>query len=146
MKNTWIVISYTVPAADARARMRVWRRVNAIGAVQLKTGLQVLPCREEQLEHVTWLIGEVNSLGGEAIAIQCQKVEGMTDSQIEQLFQAQVDPEFSRIQDEARSLLATVDSLADGPDAKEISSALRKLRKRCESVRERDFFPSGAAA
>jgi hypothetical protein len=146
MKNYWIIFSYTIPAVDARARMRMWRRVTAIGAVPLKTGLQVLPCREDLLEHITWLIGEVNSLGGEAVAIQCERVEGIANPQIEQLFQTQVDPEFSRIQDEARALLTTAAPLADAPDVRAISSALRKLRKRCESVRERDFFPSGAAA
>lgn len=144
--NKWIVFSYTVPAADARARMRVWRRVSAIGAVQLKTGLQVLPCREDLLEQIGWLIGEVNNLGGEAVAMQCQQVEGMADPQIERLFQAQVDAEFTGIQEEAKALLTTGDTLAGAPDVQAVSAALRKLGKRCEAVRERDFFPSGAAA
>lgn len=145
MKSIWIIFSYTVPAADARARMRIWRRVTAIGAVQLKTGLQILPYRDDLLENIIWLIGEVNNQGGEAIAVQCQKVEGMTDSQIEQLFQAQVEPEFSQIQEEAKAMLATAESV-DDQGIKELSMALRKLRRRCEAIRERDFFPSGAAA
>ena len=44
--------------------MRIWRRISAIGAVQLRTGLQILPPREELMENITWLIGEVNALGG----------------------------------------------------------------------------------
>ena len=146
MKDKWILFSYSVPATNAKARMRIWRRISATGAVQLKTGLQILPNREDLLENITWLIGEVNSLGGEAIALQCARVEGMADQQIEQLFQAQVDPEFARIQEDARTLLTAADSLADGEGVKELSAALRKLRKRCEGVRDRDFFPSGAAA
>ena len=146
MKNKWILFSYSIPAANAKARMRTWRRISATGAAQLKTGLQILPNREGVLENITWLIGEVNSLGGEAIALQCAQVEGMTDQQIEQLFQAQVDSEFEQIQDEARALLTMSDTPGDDGKAKELSAALRKLRKRCEAVRERDFFPSGAAA
>ena len=126
--------------------MRIWRRISAIGAVQLKTGLQILPHREELMENITWLIGEVNASGGEALALQCAQVEGMADQQIEQLFQAQVDPEFEQIQIEAKTLLTTADTLGDGGNVKELSATLRKLRKRCEAVRERDFFPSGAAA
>jgi hypothetical protein len=146
MKNKWILFSYSIPAANAKARMRTWRRISATGAAQLKTGLQILPNREELMENIIWLIGEVNSLGGEAIALQCAQVEGMADQQIEQLFQAQVDPEFEQIQVEATALLNTTDPLADEGRIKEVSATLRKLRKRCESVRERDFFPSGAAA
>lgn len=126
--------------------MRTWRRISATGAAQLKTGLQILPYREDLQENITWLIGEVTALGGEAIALQCARVEGMAEQQIEQLFQAQVDPEFEQIQAEARALLATADAQGEGVNVKELSAALRKLRKRCEAVRERDFFPSGAAA
>ena len=146
MKNKWILFSYSIPATNAKARMRTWRRISATGAAQLKTGLQILPNREDLLENITWLIGEVNALGGEAIALQCAQVEGMADQQIEQLFQAQIDPEFEQIQIEAKALLTTTDPLGDGGNVKELSAALRKLRKRCEAVRERDFFPSGAAA
>mgnify|MGYP000843924754 CR=1 FL=1 len=146
MKNKWILFSYSIPAANAKARMRTWRRISAIGAAQLKTGLQILPHREELLESVTWLIGEVNSLGGEAIALQCYQVEGMSDEQIEKLFQAQVDAEFAQIQAEAETLLPSEATLESEDGIKEASIALRKLRKRCETVRERDFFPSGAAA
>ena len=143
MKNNWILLSYSIPATNAKARMRTWRRISATGAAQLKTGLQILPNREDLMENITWLIGEVNSLGGEAIALQCAQVEGMADQQIEQLFQAQVDPEFEQIQTEAKALLTTADTLSDGGKIKELSAA---LRKRCEAVRERDFYPSGAAA
>lgn len=146
MKNKWILFSYSIPAANAKARMRTWRRISATGAAQLKTGLQILPNREDLLENITWLIGEVNSLGGEAIALQCAQVEGMADQQIEQLFQTLVDPEFAQIQQEANGLLTMTEALADEGKVKEVSAALRKLRKRCEAVRERDFFPSGAAA
>ena len=146
MKTKWILFSYSIPAANAKARMRTWRRISATGAAQLKTGLQILPYREELLETITWLIGEVNSLGGEAVALQCLQVEGMSDQQIERLFQAQVDGEFQQIQVEAASLLPEEEGLGTEDTIKEASLALRKLRKRCEAVRERDFFPSGAAA
>lgn len=146
MNNKWILFSYSIPAANAKARMRIWRRISATGAAQLKTGLQILPSRDDLLENITWLIGEVNALGGEAIALQCGQVEGLTDQQIERLFQTQVDPEYEQIQVEARALLLTAESSAVGENFKELSAALRKLRKRCDLVRERDFFPSGVAA
>jgi hypothetical protein len=146
VKNKWILFSYSIPATNAKARMRIWRRISATGAAQLKTGLQILPNREDLLESITWLIGEVNALGGEAIALQCAQVEGMADQQIELLFQALVDPEFAQIQMEASALLGVADAHREDGQVKEVSAALRKLRKRCEAVRERDFFPSGMAA
>lgn len=126
--------------------MRIWRRISASGAVQLKTGLQILPNRDDLLENITWLIGEVNALGGEALAMQCARIEGMEDDQIEKLFQVQIDQEFLPIQTEARALVAETAAPVGDEKAKEFSSALRKLRKRCEALQTLDFFPSGAAA
>lgn len=145
MKNKWILFSYSVPSSNAKARMRIWRRISATGAVQLKTGLQILPNRDDLLENMTWLIGEVSALGGEALAVQCTQIEGMEDEQIEKLFQAQIDSEYLQIQADARFLLTPAD-LPSGEDrTKELSVAIRKLRKRCEALQGRDFFPSGAA-
>ncbi|WP_167496594.1 chromate resistance protein ChrB domain-containing protein [Desulfopila sp. IMCC35006] len=146
MKNKWILFSYSVPSSNAKARMRIWRRISAAGAVQLKTGLQILPDRDDLLENMTWLIGEVNSLGGEALAVQCAQIEGMEDDQIEKLFQAQLDPEYLHIQAEARSLLTPPELPLLEDRTKELSAILRKLRKRCEALQSRDFFPSGAAS
>ena len=146
MNEKWILFSYSVPAANAKARMRIWRRISACGSVQLKTGLQILPNREDLLENITWLREEVNALGGEAIAIQCVQVQGMTDEQIEKLFQEQIDQEFVQVQTEARALLTAADIPVDDDKTKELSHTLRKLRKRCEGIQQRDFFPSGAAS
>jgi hypothetical protein len=88
----------------------------------------------------------VNALGGEALAIQCARIEGLEDDQIEKLFQVQIDREFLQIQTEARTLLAEEAPPGGDEKAKEFSSALRKLRKRCEALQILDFFPSGTAA
>lgn len=145
MKNKWILFSYSIPSSNAKARMRIWRRISASGAVQLKTGLQILPNRDDLLESMTWLIGEVNALGGEALAVQCVQIEGMEDDQIEKLFQIQIDPDFLQIQNETRDLLTPADLPSTEDRIKELSGILRKLRKRCEALQSRDFFPSGAA-
>jgi len=145
MNEKWILFSYSVPAANAKARMRIWRRVSACGAVQLKTGLQILPNRDDLLESITWLIGEVTTLGGEAIAMQCSRIEGIGDEQIEKLFQGQIDQDFLQIQAEVRELMAASNPVEGGDQVKDLLPPLRKLRKRCESLQSRDFFPSGAA-
>jgi len=146
MNNKWILFSYSVPSSNAKARMRIWRRISATGAVQLKTGVQILPNRDNLLESMTWLIGEVHALGGEALAVQCAQIEGLEDDQIVKLFQSQLDPEFLQIESEARDLLTPGEQVSAEDRLQELSSILRKLRKRCEALQSRDFFPSGAAS
>jgi len=54
MNEKWFLFSYSVPAANAKVRMRIWRRITASGAVQLKTGLQILSNREELFLCPIW--------------------------------------------------------------------------------------------
>ena len=82
--------------------MRIWRLISAIGAVQLKTGLQILTYREELMENITWLIGEVNASGGEALALQCAQVEGMADEQPDQRTEQRIGSEQQRAGDQAQ--------------------------------------------
>ena len=146
MNDKWIVFSYSIPATNAKARMRIWRRITATGAAQLKTGLQILPYREELMDNITWLVGEVHSLGGEAIALRCSQLEGISDQLIEKMFQNQVDVEFKQLQGDAQALLTAANTASSDDDHQDTATSLRKLRKRCEAVRMRDFFPSGEAA
>ena len=87
--------------------MRIWRRISATGAVatENRSADPAQSRGSDGKHHLADRRGQ--RLGGEALALQCARVEGMTDQQIEQLFQAQVDPEFEQIQAEARVLLTT---------------------------------------
>ena len=143
--NGWLAFSYSVPAAKPTLRVKVWRRLNAVGAVQLKTALYLLPHRESCLEHFHWLIGEIEAEGGEALLLECLKVGSLEDEEVRALFRGQRDGEYRSLQHEVAERRQRIAG-SGGRDvqmAREARTFARKAAKRLSAIRAIDYFPSG---
>ena len=76
----WLMLSYQLPAKPAYARVKVWRRLQALGAVTVKGSVYALPANGETREDFAWLAKEIVESGGEAIVCEAGLVEGLSDS------------------------------------------------------------------
>jgi hypothetical protein len=141
----WLVFSYTVPAKHPKVRVKAWRRLQAVGAVQLKSSLYVLPFSETNYEHLQWLTREVEDLGGEAVFFHCPAVENLTDAEIQVLFGTARDEDYAWLQEEMQSLAKNLESgtLEQEERARELQAGLKKFTRKYQAIREIDFFPSG---
>lgn len=61
---SWLVFLYQVPARPSSLRVKVWRRLIGVGAVQVRQSAYVLPNRDEAREDFEWIKSEVESAGG----------------------------------------------------------------------------------
>ena len=66
MARRWLVFVHQLPARPSKGRVRIWRRLQQVGAVPLKNAVHVLPDSAQAIEDFEWLRGEVVALGGEA--------------------------------------------------------------------------------
>jgi hypothetical protein len=55
-----------MPAHPSNGRVKIWRRLQQIGAIALKNAVHVLPESAQALEDFEWLRSEVVALGGDA--------------------------------------------------------------------------------
>lgn len=135
----WLLFSYTLPAKQPGGRVRIWRKLAAIGAVQLKGGVQVLPDNDTNREHLEWTWREVEDAGGEALLLLNAVIAHVRDEDVMALFRRARDEDYARLERELRALLdaSPADALPD------LKGALRKQTRRFEAIREIDFFPSG---
>jgi hypothetical protein len=62
----WLVFVHQMPAHPSNGRVKIWRRLQQVGAIALKNAVHVLPDSAQSLEDFEWLRGEVVALGGEA--------------------------------------------------------------------------------
>ncbi len=141
----WLVFSYTVPAKNPNVRVKAWRRLQAVGAVQLKSSLYVLPFSETNYEHLQWLTREVEDLGGEAVFFHCPAVENLTETEIQVLFSKARDEDYSRLQKEMQSFAKNLESgtLSREEKARELQADIKKFTRKFQAIREIDFFPTG---
>jgi hypothetical protein len=142
----WLMLIHQLPAKPAYARVKVWRRLQALGAVTVKGSVYALPANVETREDFAWLAKEIVESGGEAIVCEAGLVEGLSDSELQGLFDSARDGDYTRIADEAREVAARLrDDPADSVLADAATQAAR-LRKQLDAVVAIDFFGAEARA
>ena len=130
----WLLLIHQLPPRPDYLRVKVRRRLQALGAVALKNTVYVLPNRPETLEDFQWLREEIAADGGDATVVAGSIVGGVTDAELEELFRAERDADYAEIARAART--------SRGPDE------AARLRRRLEDLGRTDYFaaPSRAAA
>src|SRR5262252_10196551 len=108
-KAPWLLLIHQLPAKPAYARVKVWRRLQALGAVIVKNAVYALPSNEETQEDFAWLAREIVELGGEALVCEAELVEGLDDGQLIQMFEAARNEDYARLADEVRALEVRLD-------------------------------------
>lgn len=136
----WLLLIHQLPAKPAYARVKVWRRLQALGAVTVKGAVYALPANVETREDFAWLAKEIVESGGEAIVCEAALVDGLSDRELQAQFDVARDEDYQRIATEARELAARfVDDLPDSA-LSEIASQAARLRKQLDTVVSIDFF------
>src|SRR5215210_574462 len=93
----WILLIHQLPPKPTNLRVRIWRKLQKLGAVSIKNSVYVLPFNEKMHEDFQWLKQEIESSGGEATVFRAGSVEGATDEEIISAFRKERDEEFARL-------------------------------------------------
>jgi len=94
----------TIPAKPASVRVRIWRRLQAIGAVNLRGAVYVLPNREDCIELFEWLSRELVGLGGQASLCEGRFIDATTDDDIQTRFVDARNADYEEVADAAKQL------------------------------------------
>lgn len=148
--HDWILLIHQLPGQPSRARVRIWRRLQRLGAVALKNAAYVLPWTETTREDFGWVRQEIVDVGGEANLFVARTLDAGTDREIVELFRAARDKDYEALIAEGEALLATLEDderkghLAPERLSKHAAVA-RQLRSQWEDVSSLDFFDAGKA-
>jgi len=104
----WILFLPTIPAKPGSVRVRIWRRLQAIGAINLRGAVYVLPNREECVELFEWLARELTGLGGQASLCEGRFLDTASDDDIERRFVDARNADYEEVAVAARALAAKV--------------------------------------
>lgn len=144
MNNKWLVFSASLTVRQQTLRVKVWRRLATLGAMQLKNSLWLLPEREDCREQLFWLAQEVEAEGGEAVVLECTGLGNMPEAEAKSLFRRARDADYAALEQEAAGLMAGLTSAPqDETLRREAKAFLRKGQRRLAGIRATDFFPSG---
>src|SRR5829696_8376596 len=135
----WFLLIHQLPAKPAYLRVKVWRRLQGLGAVAVKATVYALPATAEAQEDFEWLLREIVQGGGEAIVCEARLVEGLTDQEVRALFDRARDEDYEEL---AKELRAVATALADDPPERrvEAKAQLARLKARLAQITAIDFF------
>ena len=86
-RHRWLLLMHQLPPQPDYFRVKVWRRLRAIGAATVKNSVYVLPNTPDAREDFEWLIREIAAGGGEAVLCEATFVAGLSDEDIGSLLQ-----------------------------------------------------------
>jgi hypothetical protein len=145
-QRSWLMLVYQLPARRSQARVKVWRRLQRIGAVLLKNSAWVMPESNEAREDFEWLKAEVTASGGEALVLVAHAPEGATEDEVVSTFRAARTEDFEVLRKQASKLLEHWSTRRGARSAaRALPQALRRIRERARELEAIDFFPSPAS-
>src|SRR5256712_6130044 len=150
-KLEWILLIHQLPPKPTNLRVRIWRKLQKLGAVAIKNSVYVLPANEKTHEDFQWLKQEIESAGGEATVFRAASVEGATDEEIVAAFRKARDEEFAAIAAELEGLSGAVSKQSHGKHLTSgrlatQESELDKLHAQLQTVIANDFFNADGRA
>jgi hypothetical protein len=134
--DRWLLLIHQLPAKPAYLRVKVWRRLQALGAVAVKNAVYALPANEQTQEDFEWVLKEITEGGGEALICEAQLIDGVSDREVRSLFTAARDEDYEAIAKEARVLAEALNAMTQV----EGRAQLRRLKAKLAQVVAIDFF------
>jgi len=140
----WLMLIHQIPPKPDYFRVKIWRRLQKIGAVAIKNSVYVLPKNDPALEDLQWTLREITEGGGEGSICEADFVDGLSNEQVEALFKAARDADYAAIAEEARELARALAPRrkSNGEELQTSESAVQRLRRRLSEVVAIDFFDS----
>lgn len=141
-ESNWLLLIFQFPKGAGSKRVKIWRRLQGIGAVAIKNSVYVLPRNEQSQEDFEWLLTELIDAGAEAALLESQFINGMDDQQVRELFNAARNRDYTELAQDTDSVAghlaagshATPEALASA------RQALGRAQRRLAEIEAIDYF------
>lgn len=136
----WVLLIHQLPPSPPYFRVKIWRRLQALGAVPIKNSVYALPLSEQAVEDFQWVHREILEGGGEASVCEARLLHGITDGQVEALFIAARDADYNALADDIRGALKRVSKRCSDKLRAEVEGGLAGFRRRFGAISQIDHF------
>jgi hypothetical protein len=138
--SRWLLLIHEIPPRPSYLRVKIGRRLRALGAVAVKSSVYVLPRSEQAREDFQWVRQEVVAGRGDASVCEARFVEGLSDAAVEARFDAARNADYEALAREVRRLQATLKRGGGRAASAAAVPVLARLTKRRVEIASLDFF------
>ena len=138
----WLLLIHQIPPKPNYFRVKIWRRLQKLGAVAIKNSVYALPAGEQAQEDLNWILREIVEGGGDASLVEARLVEGLNDEQVREMFRAARDADYQAMAEELREVARGLPRRGEPSEEKraELAAAVSRLQKRLGDISAIDFF------
>ena len=134
MNAQFLLLIVSLPPTPSSLRVRVWRRLRALGAVALKRTVYLLPDTPDNYEQFQWLGQEIQRERGETILLRVDQIENMSRTDIIRLFHEARDPEYRQLATRYRKVIQALERKSAAASAR-VDRDLTQLTKDFDILR-----------
>lgn len=141
-EGRWLLLIHQLPPKPDYFRVKIWRRLQRLGAVAIKNSVYVLPRTDQTQEDFQWVLREIVEGKGEASLCEASFVDGLSNGQIEALFQTAREADYRELAEETRRLQKALAAKKQGKDGhrSQVENDAARLRRRHAEIVALDFF------
>ena len=136
------MLIHQLPPKPAYLRVKIWRRLQALGAVAVKNSVYVLPRSEQALEDFQWVVREITEGGGDGAVCEAHFVEGLSDVEVTELFRSARESDYAQLAEDARSVLggARAPTALSNEKRADLAAQVKRLKRQFGQIAAIDFF------
>lgn len=146
----WLTLLMSLPPTPTRHRVGVWRKLQRMGAVRLRSAGWILPETPETTELFQWLVQEIQAFRGEVTLLRVDRVDTMSDDAITALFHQARGAEYQAVVQGCREILAQLDRYrtTHRGSAATLRARLDGLKRELDRIESIDYLkaPAGQRA
>jgi hypothetical protein len=138
----WLLLFHQIPPKPNYFRVKIWRRLQRLGAVAVKNAVYALPRSDQAQEDLQWVLREIAEGGGDATLCEVRLIDGLTDPEVEALFQRARDSDYAKLADDARAVGQSLPPRRKPSEEERARAAgeLARLERRLREIEAIDFF------
>lgn len=143
--QSWLLLTYKVPAEPAAKRIALWRRLKDMGAVYLQNGVCLLPKTDDHVRRLKMLENDVAEIGGEAVILETVALDRAQQDKVLARFKADRDDAYRELIDKCDDFKAEIvkETAAEHFTYNELEEndvELKKLQGWFDKIRKLDFY------
>jgi hypothetical protein len=142
LDGRWLLLIHQIPPKPDYLRVKIWRRLQRLGAVPVKNSVYVLPKSDQTQEDFQWVLREVVESGGDASLCEARFVDGLSDDEVMQMFRSAREDDYQEICRDLERIATSISKKTkiDSDNRKRFALELERLHKRVAEVVAIDFF------
>lgn len=140
----WLLFVHQLPPRASTLRVRVWRRLQQIGAVVIKQAVYALPDSPGAREDFEWLKAEVEGASGHASVFAAESIDTWSDDALVEEFRRSRQDAYAELARDAEQVLGKQSARSTRTRGRRPATQrlLDAFRQRFAAIERVDFFGS----